>query len=78
MATPLSLTAVYETVEDGWIQARLEELPEVITVAPSLAEAKTMLEDAVREYIAALLQDSVGERDVATGKRASVEVTIQA
>jgi predicted RNase H-like HicB family nuclease len=52
MATDLKLTAVYEPVEDGWIQGRIAELPGVITAAPSLGEAKTMLRDALAEYLA--------------------------
>jgi predicted RNase H-like HicB family nuclease len=52
MATKLKLTAVYEPVEDGWIQGRLVELPGVITAAPTLAEAKEMLRDALVEYLA--------------------------
>jgi predicted RNase H-like HicB family nuclease len=52
MATKLKLTAVYEPVEDGWIQGRLVELPGVITAAPTLAEAKEMLRDALAEYLA--------------------------
>jgi predicted RNase H-like HicB family nuclease len=52
MATKLKLTAVYEPVEDGWIQGRLVELPGVITAAPTLAEAKEGLRDALAEYLA--------------------------
>jgi hypothetical protein len=39
MAAPLSLTAIYETVENGWTQARMKELPGVITAAPTLPAA---------------------------------------
>lgn len=54
MASRLSLTAVYEPVENGWIQAHLAELPGVITAAPTLEEAKELLADALREYLLAL------------------------
>lgn len=54
MTRTLSLTAVYEPVEEGWIQASIEELPGVITAAPSLEEAKEMLLDALHEYLLAL------------------------
>ena len=50
----LSLTVVYEPVENGWIQARIEELPGVITAGQSFAEAKELIVDAVREYLLAL------------------------
>src|SRR5438093_8819388 len=54
MDTKLAFTVVYETVEDGWTQARIEELPAVITVAPTLDEAKELLLDALREFLLAL------------------------
>ncbi len=52
MALRLTWTAVFEPVEDGWVQARIEELPGVITAAPSADEAKELLLDALREYLA--------------------------
>ena len=58
MAKPVFLTAVYEPVDDGWTQARLEELPGVITAAPSPEEAKDMLIDALHEYLLSLAQDA--------------------
>jgi predicted RNase H-like HicB family nuclease len=54
MATKIKFTAIYEPVDDGWTQGRLVELPGVITAAPTLAEAKEMLRDALAEYLAAL------------------------
>jgi predicted RNase H-like HicB family nuclease len=50
----VSLTAIYEPVENGWTQARIEEIPEVITAGPTLAEAKLLLRDALREYLLSL------------------------
>lgn len=47
----LSLTAIYEPVEDGWTQARIAELPAVVTAAPTLEEARELLLDALREYL---------------------------
>ncbi|HEX8856552.1 MAG TPA: hypothetical protein VF752_13230 [Thermoleophilaceae bacterium] len=70
MSERLSLTAVFEPVEDGWIQARIEELPEVITAAPSKEEAKELLLDALREYLLSLAQDT---RPVAVSDRATKE-----
>ena len=54
MATSFELTAVFEPVEDGWVQARIAELPGVITAAPDREAAKDMLADALREYFLAL------------------------
>jgi predicted RNase H-like HicB family nuclease len=50
------LTAVFRPVENGWVEARIEELPGVITAAPTLDEAKELLPDALHEYLLALGQ----------------------
>ena len=47
----IPLSIVYEPVENGWVQARIEELPAVITTAPTRLEAKAMVLDALREYL---------------------------
>ena len=54
MAPKMTLTAVYEPVDDGWIQARLKEVPGVITVGRTREEAKELLLDALHEYLLAL------------------------
>jgi len=59
----IPLSIVYEPVEDGWVQARIEELPAVITAAPTRVEAKAMVLDALREYLLSL-RDSPPERPV--------------
>lgn len=52
MATaPIELTAVFEPVEDGWVQARLVEWPAVITCGRTREEAHEMLLDAFREMV---------------------------
>ena len=47
----VSLTAIYESVENGWVQARIREMPGVITAAPTRAEAEVMLLDALQEFL---------------------------
>jgi predicted RNase H-like HicB family nuclease len=59
MTRDVSFTAVYEAVEDGWIQARVRELPEVITAAPTMEEAKELLLDALLEYLRSLGDEAV-------------------
>lgn len=49
----LSLTGVYQPIEDGWIMATIEELPGVITEAKTYEEAREMFLDALREYLLA-------------------------
>ncbi len=57
MPAPFFLTAVYEEVENGWVQARLKEFPGVITAAPSQEEAREGLLDALREYLRSVADD---------------------
>ena len=54
MTREIAFTAVYEPVEHGWVQARVKELPEVITVGPTIEEAQELLLDALIEYLRSL------------------------
>jgi predicted RNase H-like HicB family nuclease len=54
MTREVSFTAVYENVEQGWVQARVRELPEVIKAAPTLDKAKELLLDALVEHLRSL------------------------
>lgn len=74
MASRIALTAIYEPVDNGWTQARVKELPGVITAAPTLEEAKSLLEDAVREYLLAQLED--GEYGSPAAREERVKLTI--
>lgn len=51
MTEHFSVTLDLEPVEKGWIQARVEEYPEVITVGKNTREARLMALDALREYL---------------------------
>ncbi len=62
----LSYTAVYEVVDDGWTQGRIVEIPGVITAAASRDEARELLRDALREYLASFMENDpalAGSRD---------------
>lgn len=73
MSTSVSFTAVYEDVENGWVQARLAEIPGVITAAPTREAATEALLDAFAEYVL-----SFADEAPATGAGTSVNVTITA
>jgi predicted RNase H-like HicB family nuclease len=60
MTHDLAYTAVYEEVEDGWTQARIAEIPGVITAGRSRGEAKELLQDALREYLASFMEPIAG------------------
>ena len=47
----ISLSIVYEALESGWVQARIEGIPEVITAGRSKGEARELVLDALREYL---------------------------
>jgi predicted RNase H-like HicB family nuclease len=63
MPSSFELTAVFEPVEDGWIQARIAEIPGVITAAPDMESAKEMLADGLREYVLALGEVGFDQRN---------------
>jgi predicted RNase H-like HicB family nuclease len=57
------LTPIFERVENGWIQGRIKELPEVLTAAPTREEAEADLADALHEYVASLQVDGFVDLD---------------
>jgi predicted RNase H-like HicB family nuclease len=60
---PISLSIVYEAVEHGWIQARIEGIPEVITAGRSKQEARELVLDALREYLASIGRNGEADRE---------------
>ena len=48
---PISISIVYEPVQHGWVQARIEGIPEVITAGRTKDEARELVLDALREYL---------------------------
>ena len=40
-------SVIYVTVEDGWVMARVPELPGAVTQGKDLAEAREMIREAV-------------------------------
>jgi hypothetical protein len=60
---PISLSIVYEPVENGWTQARIEGIPEVITAGPSKDEARVLVLDALREYLLSIRGNGEADRE---------------
>lgn len=50
----MELHVVFEPDDEGWVRATIEELPGVITCAPTLEEARALIRDALAEWLAAL------------------------
>jgi len=71
---PIQFTIAYEPVESGWTQARIVELPAVITAGETRQEAKALVLDALREYLLSLRSDATG----GDGEREPVALTITA
>ena len=71
---PIEITIAYEPVEDGWTQARIVELPAVITAGKTREEAKALVLDALREYLLSFRD----EADGGDGEREAVALTIAA
>ncbi len=63
MSAQVAFTAVYEDVENGWVQARLVEIPGVITAAPTREEATESLLDALAEYLSSFADESSPDAD---------------
>jgi predicted RNase H-like HicB family nuclease len=73
----IALTAVYEPDENGWTQARIEELPAVITAGSTLEEAKELLFDALREYLLSL-GEGAPAAPVGPAMRETFEIVVSA
>lgn len=72
----ITLTAVYETAEDGWVQARVLELPGVNTCAKTMDEAREMLADAARELILSYAEEAEGGKGANGASYESLEVAL--
>ncbi len=50
----MDLHVVFEPDKQGWVRATIEELPSVITCAPTLDGARELVRDALDEWLEAL------------------------
>jgi predicted RNase H-like HicB family nuclease len=69
----VELHVSYEPDEGGWVMARIEEIPEVITCAPTQDEAREMIRDALSEWLAALTTVTPG---TATAGRETLTLSV--
>jgi len=54
---PLELTAIYSQGEDGWIVARIRELPAAMSQGRTREEARANVLDALRELMRSYLDE---------------------
>ena len=69
---------MYESVENGWVQARIREMPGVITAAPTRAEAEDMLLDALEEFLLSFARDVAGDEGAAQQEEQPVHIVLSA
>lgn len=50
----VNLHVAFEPDERGWVRATIEELPSVITCAPTIEEARELVPDALEEWLTTL------------------------
>jgi len=53
----MELHVVFEADEKGWVRATVEELPGVITCAPTQDEARELVRDALNKWLQALTSE---------------------
>lgn len=78
MADAFRFTARFELVEDGWVQATIDELPGVITAGRSREEAKHLLVDALQTYLLALGDLERADSQQRTGDPEPLLITVGA
>ena len=63
----MELHVAFEPDQGGWVRATIEELPGVITCAPTLEEARELIRDALAEWLSALTgaeRAAIGEQEI--------------
>lgn len=76
MADAFRFTARFEPVENGWVQATIDELPGVITAGASREEARHLLVDALETYLLALGDLERSESDRRGGDSEPLLITV--
>jgi predicted RNase H-like HicB family nuclease len=77
MSDALTLTAVFTPDEKGWTMAQLAEWPAVVTCAPTVEEARSMLLDAAQEMIASY-RDEGREPPIGGGQVEALTISLAA
>jgi predicted RNase H-like HicB family nuclease len=71
----MELHVLFEPDENGWVRATVEELPGVITCAPTREEARALVRDAIQEWLTALTtEERAGLPDNATRETLTLSV----
>jgi predicted RNase H-like HicB family nuclease len=80
MANSVSFTVIFEDAGEGWVMARVAEVPEVITQGATVDEARTMVQSALRDWLQFYVQEQAGGPiDIPPGAQSeAIELTFAA
>ena len=74
MSDALRLTVIYEQGEDGWVLARIREVPAAMSQGRTRDEARENVLDALRELVLSYLEE--GEPALATAEASTEALTV--
>lgn len=74
MSEPLKLTVIYEDAGEGWVMARVPEVPGAISQERTRAEAREAVVEAVRDLLELRLRPAVPESTPADSDTLTVTV----
>lgn len=77
MDRSVTLTAVFTPDENGWTMAQLAEWPAVVTCAPTLEQARSLLLDAANEMVASY-RDEGREPPIGEGHAETLTISLAA
>jgi predicted RNase H-like HicB family nuclease len=60
MSESVEFTVIYEDAGDGWVMARVAEVPEVITQGETVEEARSMVRSALRDWLEFYVREQAG------------------
>jgi predicted RNase H-like HicB family nuclease len=76
MSDPLRLTVIYEQGEDGWVLARIREVPAAMSQGRTREEARENVLDALRELVLSYLEEGEPVPAPAEASTEALTVTI--
>ena len=76
MTESLRLTVIYEQGDDGWVLARIREVPAAISQGRTREEARENVIDALRELALSYLEEGQAARLPAGATSEALDVTV--
>jgi predicted RNase H-like HicB family nuclease len=60
MSESVEFTVIYVDAGDGWVMARVAEVPDVITQDETVEEARGMVQSALRDWLEFYVREQAG------------------